>query len=106
MVSIPHRGSFTILPSMTGKRSTTPPKPHRKCCWVQAKPVNLREFVSKGIRVKNVPRRSGPYLLKTSIPGVFAAGDTRSGAVKRVASGVGVGSVVVQFVHHYFAAIS
>ncbi len=52
------------------------------------------------------PIKRDPYLLETSIPGVFAAGDTRSGSVKRVASSVGEGSVVVQFVHHYLATIS
>jgi thioredoxin reductase (NADPH) len=49
------------------------------------------------------PLQREPMLLETSVPGVFAAGDTRSGSVKRVASGVGEGSVVVQFVHHYLA---
>jgi thioredoxin reductase (NADPH) len=42
-----------------------------------------------------------PYLLETSQPGVFAAGDVRSGSVKRVASAVGEGSMAVQFVHEY-----
>jgi thioredoxin reductase (NADPH) len=40
-----------------------------------------------------------PYLLETSIPGVFAAGDVRSGSVKRVASGVGEGALAISFVH-------
>ncbi|MGB6452055.1 MAG: FAD-dependent oxidoreductase [Steroidobacteraceae bacterium] len=40
-----------------------------------------------------------PYLLETSIPGVFAVGDVRAGSVKRVASAVGEGSSTVQFVH-------
>ncbi len=44
-----------------------------------------------------------PYLLETSIPGVFAAGDVRCGSAKRVASGVGEGSVAVQFVHQYLS---
>ena len=44
-----------------------------------------------------------PYLLETSRPGVFAAGDVRSGSVKRVASAVGEGSMVVQFVHAFLA---
>jgi thioredoxin reductase (NADPH) len=44
-----------------------------------------------------------PYLLETSIPGVFAAGDVRRGSAKRVASGVGEGSVAVQFVHQYLS---
>ncbi len=51
------------------------------------------------------PLSREPLLLETSIPGVFAAGDVRSGSVKRVASGVGEGSVVVQFVHHFLAGL-
>lgn len=42
-----------------------------------------------------------PFLLETSRPGVFAAGDVRSGSVKRVASAVGEGAMSVQFVHEY-----
>lgn len=42
-----------------------------------------------------------PFLLETSRPGVFAAGDARSGSVKRVASAVGEGSISVQFVHEF-----
>jgi thioredoxin reductase (NADPH) len=42
-----------------------------------------------------------PYLLETSRPGVLAAGDVRSGSVKRVASAVGEGAMAVQFVHEY-----
>jgi thioredoxin reductase (NADPH) len=45
------------------------------------------------------PMDRSPYLLETSLPGVFAVGDVRSGSVKRVASGVGEGSVCVQFIH-------
>jgi thioredoxin reductase (NADPH) len=50
------------------------------------------------------PRRQ-PFLLETSRPGVFAAGDVRSGSVKRVASAVGEGSMAVQFVHEYLKTI-
>jgi len=46
------------------------------------------------------PKRS-PFLLETTQPGVFAAGDVRSGSVKRVASAVGEGAMAVQFVHEY-----
>jgi thioredoxin reductase len=42
-----------------------------------------------------------PYLLETSVPGIFASGDVRFGPVKRVASAVGEGSMVVAFVHQY-----
>ena len=44
-----------------------------------------------------------PYLLESSAPGVFIAGDVRHGSVKRVASAVGEGSIAVQFVHQYLA---
>jgi len=43
-------------------------------------------------------RNRDPYLLETSLPGVFAAGDTRSGSVKRVAAAVGEGSIAIRFV--------
>jgi thioredoxin reductase (NADPH) len=46
-----------------------------------------------------------PYLLETSVPGVFVAGDVRHGSVKRVASGVGEGSITVSFVHQYLARL-
>jgi thioredoxin reductase (NADPH) len=45
-----------------------------------------------------------PFLLESSVPGVFVAGDVRHGSVKRVASAVGEGSIAVQFVHQYLAA--
>lgn len=45
------------------------------------------------------PLPRSPYIMETSLPGVFAVGDVRSGSVKRVASGVGEGSICVQFVH-------
>jgi thioredoxin reductase (NADPH) len=44
-----------------------------------------------------------PYLLETSVPGVFAAGDVRHGSMKRVASAVGEGAMAVSFVHQYLA---
>jgi thioredoxin reductase (NADPH) len=40
-----------------------------------------------------------PYLMETSIPGVFCVGDARSSSVKRVASAVGEGSICVQLIH-------
>jgi len=44
-----------------------------------------------------------PYLLETSVPGIFVAGDVRQGSVKRAASAVGEGSIAVQFAHQYLA---
>ena len=45
------------------------------------------------------PLNRPPYLLETSLPGVFAVGDVRSGSIKRVASAVGEGSIAISFVH-------
>jgi thioredoxin reductase (NADPH) len=47
----------------------------------------------------NWPLARAPYLLETSVPGVFAVGDVRGGNIKRVASAVGEGSIAVSFVH-------
>jgi thioredoxin reductase (NADPH) len=45
-----------------------------------------------------------PYFLETSVPGLFAAGDVRSGSIKRVAAGVGEGGVAVSLIHRYLTA--
>lgn len=47
----------------------------------------------------NWPLTRRPYLLETSLPGVFAVGDVRGGSIKRVASAVGEGSIAISFVH-------
>lgn len=49
------------------------------------------------------PLQRDPYLLETSLPGVFVAGDVRHRSVKRVASAVGEGSMSVQFIHEYLS---
>lgn len=46
-----------------------------------------------------------PYLLETSAPGIFAAGDVRANAMNRVASAVGEGSMAISFVHKYLAEV-
>ncbi len=46
-----------------------------------------------------------PFMLETSLPGVFVAGDVRHGSVKRVASAVGEGSMAVMYVHHYLSSV-
>jgi thioredoxin reductase (NADPH) len=48
-------------------------------------------------------RSREPFLLETSLPGVFAAGDVRSGSIKRCASAVGEGSMAVKLIHQYLA---
>jgi len=63
-----------------------------------------KHFVRTGIELEESRHwtlKRQPFLLETSRPGVFAAGDVRSGSVKRVASAVGEGSMAVQFVHEY-----
>jgi len=63
-----------------------------------------KHFVRTGITLGDSPQwklKRQPFLLETSRAGVFAAGDVRSGSVKRVASAVGEGSMSVQFVHEY-----
>ncbi|HZP06747.1 MAG TPA: FAD-dependent oxidoreductase [Terracidiphilus sp.] len=56
---------------------------------------------SKWAEVWKEPRE--PFLLESSVPGIFVAGDVRHGSVKRVASAVGEGSIAVQMVHQYLA---
>jgi len=51
-------------------------------------------------------RSREPFLLETSLPGVFAAGDARSGSIKRCTSAVGEGAMAVALVHHYLADAS
>lgn len=58
-----------------------------------------------GQRIKGWTLERDPYLLETNVPGIFAVGDVRHGSVKRVASGVGEGSICVQFVHRYLSNV-
>lgn len=51
------------------------------------------------------PLERDRFLLETNVPGIFAVGDVRHGSVKRVASGVGEGSICVQFVHRHLANV-
>jgi thioredoxin reductase len=50
------------------------------------------------------PIHRDPYLLESTVPGIFAVGDVRAGSVKRVAAGVGEGSMVIAFVHQFLAS--
>ena len=61
-------------------------------------------YVLTGSDVRNADRwelERDPYLLETSVPGIFACGDVRLGPVKRVAAAVGEGSMAIAFVHQY-----
>ncbi len=70
--------------------------------------TDSRGFVVTGpslMQSKRWTAKRPPFLLETSRPGVFAAGDVRAGSVKRVASAVGEGSMAVQFVHEYMKEV-
>ena len=58
-----------------------------------------------GRRPKGWKLNRDPYLLETSVPGIFAAGDVRQGAIRRVASAVGQGANAVNFVHQYLKSV-
>jgi thioredoxin reductase (NADPH) len=64
------------------------------------------DLLRSGKRPKGWSLERDPSLLETNIPGIFAVGDVRYGSVKRVASGVGEGSVAIQFVHQYLSNVS
>jgi hypothetical protein len=75
--------------------------------WLPAEVArDARGYVLTGDDLKKAGRWSlgrDPYLLETSVPGVFACGDVRLSPVKRVASAVGEGSMAIAFVHQYLA---
>ncbi len=63
------------------------------------------DLMLNGKRPKGWLPDRDPGLLETSVPGLFAVGDVRHGSVKRVASGVGEGSIAIQFVHQYLSSV-
>ena len=63
------------------------------------------DLMHDGKRPKGWQLDRDPGLLETSVPGIFVVGDVRHGSVKRVASGVGEGSVAVSFVHQYLSKV-
>jgi thioredoxin reductase (NADPH) len=69
-------------------------------------PLDTKGFIKTGpdlspenLSAARWPLARPPYLLETSLPGVFAVGDVRGGSIKRVASAVGEGSIAISFVH-------
>ena len=84
--------------------------------WLQGLvATDERGFILSG---PNLPRAEGahqplgwkgdrdPFLLETSVPGIFVAGDVRHGSIKRVASSVGEGSICVQMIHQHLAHLT
>ena len=66
--------------------------------------VDQRGYILTGTEMRATGRwtlERDPYLLETSVPGIFACGDVRQGPVKRVAAAVGEGSMAIAFVHQY-----
>jgi thioredoxin reductase (NADPH) len=80
-----------------------------RCKWVYPDRPDLMIDNGQNNNNNNLPKGWNldrqPFLLETNIPGIFAAGDVRSGSVKRVASGVGEGSIAIQFVHQYLKRV-
>jgi thioredoxin reductase (NADPH) len=114
-----HLESITVENDESGERETLPTKslfiligaqPHTD--WLAGKlardeygfilsgPDLMRE-TQKPASLWKWPLEREPFLLETSTPGIFVAGDVRRGSIKRVASGVGEGSIAVQFIHQY-----
>jgi thioredoxin reductase (NADPH) len=63
------------------------------------------DLLRDGKPPKHWPLKRDPFLLETSVPGIFVSGDVRAHSVKRVASAVGEGSMGVQFIHKYLAEL-
>ncbi len=63
------------------------------------------DLIHDGRRPKNWRLNRDPFLLETSVPGIFAVGDIRQGAIRRVASAVGQGSTAISFVHQYLKTV-
>jgi thioredoxin reductase (NADPH) len=63
------------------------------------------DLIRDGKRPKGWELDRDPALLETSVPGIFVVGDVRHGSVKRVASGVGEGSIAIQMIHQYLSNV-
>ena len=63
------------------------------------------DLIKDGKRPRNWTLPRDPYILETSVPGIFAAGDVRQGAMRRVASAVGEGATAVSLVHQYLKTV-
>jgi thioredoxin reductase (NADPH) len=63
------------------------------------------DLLKNGARPKGWKLKRDPFILETSCPGIFAAGDVRHGSIKRVATAVGEGSMTVALVHQYLKTV-
>jgi thioredoxin reductase (NADPH) len=71
--------------------------------WLDCVQKDARGYLCTGQDIADWTLERPPYRLETSVPGIFAVGDVRSNSIKRVASGVGEGSMVIAFIHEYLA---
>jgi thioredoxin reductase (NADPH) len=115
-----HLERITMNSSATGESRTVPA--HSLFVFIGAAPKtdwldgvverDERGFILSGPDLMQEGKRPAgwrpdrdPFLLETSVPGIFVAGDVRHGSVKRCASAVGEGSIAVQFVHQYMREV-
>ena len=115
-----HLASIIIEDTNTGKRETVPAS--SLFIFIGAEPFtnwlegvverDAQGFILAGTDVmhegkhpKGWKLNRDPFLLESSVPGIFVAGDVRHGSIKRVAAGVGEGSMAVQFVHRYLSEV-
>jgi len=113
-----HLEEISIQDSASGETETVPA--HSLFVFIGAAPRtdwlegvverDGRGFILSGPDLSENGRRPkgwdrDPYLLETSVPGIFVAGDVRHGSIKRCASAVGEGSIAVQFVHQYLREV-
>lgn len=113
-----HLEAITIVNRATQETQTVPAKslfifigtkPYTE--WVQGLvQCNENGFILTGLDLirdgKRPPRfNRDPFLLESSVPGIFVAGDVRANSIKRVASSVGEGAMCVQFIHQYLREV-
>jgi len=115
-----HLERITMKNSVTGESKTVPA--HSLFVFIGAAPKtewldgvverDERGFILSGADLMHDGKRPkgwrpdrDPFLLETSVPGIFVAGDVRHGSVKRCASAVGEGSIAIQFVHQYMREV-
>jgi thioredoxin reductase (NADPH) len=115
-----HLEAVTTLDQATGTTTTTPadaifvfigavPRTDLVQGLLELDPSGFvltgQDLVVDGKRPRNWKPRRDPFLLETSVPGIFAAGDVRHDVIRRVASAVGQGSVAVSLVHKYLETV-
>jgi thioredoxin reductase (NADPH) len=115
-----HLESITLADSVTGQSRVLPAAalfifigtaPHTEMVAglverdAQGFIITGRDLMIDGQRPKTWTADRDPFLFETSVPGVFAAGDSRHGSGKRVASAVGEGSATVSMIHEYLQTV-